>query len=174
MARILILLIFALISVTNQQFTTTRTTSRSSINSTPRSTTRTTTRTTTTPASNFSYEANCTLEFELFKVKYAKRYANASNESYHKEIFCKTLKMVIDNNSNSSSFFKLEINEHSDIDPALNPKGNGLLSDTPKGKKVQSIPIPPKKNKKVGNNGYLNYLSITGPVMDQGKCGTCW
>lgn len=125
-----------------------------------------------------SFQLNCTLEFATFKIKFDKKYLSSSDETYHKSIFCKTLKEIYDHNANNSSPFKMAINFDSDIDQSQNPRSNGIKFDekTVKSaimnKKVKQIP-PIKVQTKVRGN-YKHIGNLTGPVKDQGKCGACW
>lgn len=133
----------------------------------------------TSDNSSTSYKFNCSFEFNSFKLKYSKKYANKTIENYHKRVFCQTLKIVNEHNANTSSAFKLSINQDSDVEPTKNPRSNGLKLDdvsfnsTLKSKKVKQMP-PINKVRKVGSGTNVNLGPLTGPVKDQGFCGGCW
>lgn len=133
----------------------------------------------TSDNSSISYGFNCTIEFNSFKLKYNKNYANKTVENYHKGVFCQTLKMINEHNANKSSPFKLSVNQDSDVEPTKNPRSNGLKLDdastnsTMKSNRVKQMP-PINKAKRVRAESNLNMASMTGPVKDQGFCGGCW
>lgn len=133
---------------------------------------------------------NCTVDeiiaFGKFKQEFYKSYSTEADECKAREIFCRNFRTIISHNSDPNATYKMAFT--SSIDQTSdNSQSTGLIeppaSEVAKRNTTSAKLI--RKAKKVmasqyssntvqGSSGAVNNGPLSGPVKDQGSCGSCW
>lgn len=135
-------------------------------------------------------EDNCTADevvaFEKFKKDFFKSYSTEADECSAREIFCRHYRKIISHNNDPNATYKMAVTSTTDqssdecrstglIEP---PAAEAAKHNTTsaklirKAKKVMANQYSP--NSVQGSSGPINNGALTGPVKDQGNCGSCW
>lgn len=134
---------------------------------------------------------NCTSteidKFIEFKKNYSKYYSTPEEECLAMEFFCQNYRKIIKHNSRKNSTFRMAVTAYTDQE-SRSVRASGVFEDIPRealakktlanvvitaAKKVRKSPAF-ENRLKAGTTDSVDNSHLTGPVKDQGRCGSCW